>query len=90
MRMGISVSAVKNLMATLGVKADELFSAEEFKTFLTETVEKQGLVISDVFDEKAQKLFIEEWFKSNPAALETSCNPRAIYLLNFFTNSSHK
>lgn len=70
MRMGISVSAVKNLMATLGVKADELFSAEEFKTFLTETVEKQGLVISDVFDEKAQKLFIEEWFKSNPAALE--------------------
>lgn len=70
MRMGISVSAVKNLMATLGVKADELFSAEEFKTFLTETVEKQGLVISDIFDEKAQKLFIEEWFKSNPAALE--------------------
>ena len=70
MRMGISVSAVKNLMATLGVKADELFSAEEFKTFLTKTVVKQGLVISDVFDEKAQKLFIEEWFKSNPAALE--------------------
>ena len=70
MRMGISVAAVKNLMATLGVKADELFSAEEFKTFLTETVEKQGLVISDIFDEKAQKLFIEEWFKSNPAALE--------------------
>lgn len=70
MRMGVSVSAVKNLMVTLGVKADELFSAEEFKTFLTETVEKQGLVISDVFDEKAQKLFIEEWFKSNPAALE--------------------
>ena len=70
MRMGVSVSAVKNLMVTLGVKADELFSAEEFKTFLTETVAKQGLVISDVFDEKAQKLFIEEWFKSNPAALE--------------------
>ncbi|MBO5443249.1 MAG: hypothetical protein J6A33_05630 [Alphaproteobacteria bacterium] len=68
--MGVSVSAVKNLMVTLGVKADELFSAEEFKTFLTETVAKQGLVISDVFDEKAQKLFIEEWFKSNPAALE--------------------
>ncbi len=83
--MSLSVSAVKNLMATLGVKVDELFSAEEFKIFLSETVAKHGLIISDVFDEKAQNLFVEEWFKHNPENLEGlfSAQSQETFVLNW-------